>query len=110
MADTQVAWPGYFSSAYAEMALTANVRWKQSHGMIGLDLHNSGHHADIHHDPTKGDPDPVLVKVHRQTVREQTSCHAANGNPNSVESVFGPPVCAMVVVDPLVEEEPKDPA
>lgn len=33
-------------------------------------LHNGGHHADIHHDPTKSQTDPVLAKVHRQAISE----------------------------------------
>lgn len=37
-------------------------------GQTNGNLHNCSHHADIHHDPPKGNTDPVLAKVHGQAI------------------------------------------
>lgn len=76
----------------------------------GNNLHNCSHHADIHHDPPKGNADPVLAKVHGQPVGKKTADHAGEGNPDAVQTVLGPPVGVVALVDPVVEDEADEPA
>ena len=73
-------------------------------------LHDRSHHTDIHHNPPKGNADPVLAKVHSQTVREETADHAGEGEPHAVQAIFGPPIGAVALVDPVVEDEADGPA
>lgn len=73
-------------------------------------LHNRGNHADVHHDPAKGEADPVLAKVHRQSVGEQTAGHTTDREPDTMQTELSSPVVAVPSVDPFIEEVSEDPA
>lgn len=75
-----------------------------------LHLHNCSHHADIHHDPTEGQADPVLAKVQCQAVREEPSSHTADREPDTMQTQLSLPFVAVTTVDPIVEEVTEDPS
>lgn len=54
-------------------------------------LHNRGYHADIHHDPPNGYPNPVLAEVHGESIGEETACHASCREPDAVEAEIRSP-------------------
>lgn len=78
--------------------------------MANGNLHNCSHHADIHHDPPKGNTDPMLAEVHGQAIGKKTGNHAEEGEPDAVQTVLGPPVGMVALVDPVVEDETDEPA
>lgn len=108
MADTPVAWVGYFSRAYAVIALDIYVSivfyWvsllERGHG----NLHCGTDHAGVYEHPAKSETYPVFAKLESQTVGEQTTSHGADGPPDAMETILRAPLEAPLLEDPFVEE------
>lgn len=91
MAETQVACSGYFSSAYSEMALHQRL-FKEVWQALRFHLHNSGDHANVHHNPAESQADPVLAEIHGKSVGEESAGHTSDREPYTVEAELGSPV------------------